>query len=285
MSVRMLTTGKAAELCSVKPDTVLKWIKKGRLEATRTAGGHYRVDEQHLAPFLPKTSEREATGAKAAGPVALNSAHPMRCWEYMSESLREGCRNCVAYQIHAAWCFELVRVVHGAGHTKSFCSGPCNECPYYRRVHGQPTNVLIVTRDEALIQAIAWHPDGCLACRFARNGYDASAIISVFRPALVIVGERVAADEPELVKALASDPRAAGVRILLGVRENRNVSLPLGGGFTGTIQIPFSCDQITAFTGRLPVEIVPDEEAPTRPTPPQERDGGRRTRKPEPIPA
>ena len=44
-----LSTGEVARLCSVNPDTVLKWIKKGQLAATRTAGGHYRIEEHHLA--------------------------------------------------------------------------------------------------------------------------------------------------------------------------------------------------------------------------------------------
>ena len=48
----LLTTGQAAKLCAVTPDTVLKWIKKGRLEATRTAGGHYRVALPDLEPFM-----------------------------------------------------------------------------------------------------------------------------------------------------------------------------------------------------------------------------------------
>ena len=50
MQAELLTTGKAARFCSVKPDTVLKWIKKGRLPAARTAGGHYRIEEQDLLP-------------------------------------------------------------------------------------------------------------------------------------------------------------------------------------------------------------------------------------------
>ena len=48
-----LSTGAAARLCSVNPDTVLKWIKKGRLPATRTVGGHYRIEEQDLAALIP----------------------------------------------------------------------------------------------------------------------------------------------------------------------------------------------------------------------------------------
>ena len=63
MSSLLLTTGKAARLCSVKPDTVLKWIKKGVLPATRTIGGHYRVEEQDLLRVLSQEDgERESNG-------------------------------------------------------------------------------------------------------------------------------------------------------------------------------------------------------------------------------
>jgi len=49
---RHLTTGEAAGLCSVKPDTVLKWIKKGQLQAAKTAGGHHRIEYRDLQSFL-----------------------------------------------------------------------------------------------------------------------------------------------------------------------------------------------------------------------------------------
>jgi len=282
----LMSSGRAAQLCSVKPDTMLKWIKKGRLPAIRTAGGHYRVDERDLAPFMPKTDTTDTEhAALAACPPGSPAAHPLRCWEYMGENLRSECRNCVAYKIHATWCFELTRLVHGAGHAKKFCTGACQECPYYRRVHAHPTNVLIVTRDEALIQAVAKHASGCLACRFARNGYDASAIISVFRPALVIVGERTATGEAGLVTALANDPRAPGVRVLVGLRNKHTMLLPPNSAIAGTIDIPFTCDQIAAWTDRLPVEPLPAEEPASDSTQPPVRNGGRRPGRREPIPA
>ena len=79
MSSLLPTTGKAAPLCSVKPDTVLKWIKKGVLPATRTVGGHYRVEEQDLLQALSRPGTE--------------------------------CQACVVFKTHATWCFRMVGVV------------------------------------------------------------------------------------------------------------------------------------------------------------------------------
>ena len=221
MSAQLLTTGKVAQRCSVKPDTVLKWIKKGRLRAVRTMGGHFRVDERDLVPLLENVEDDEDRIDNAPA-----CAHPpLRCWEYMSDDSQEECQTCSAFRVHAAWCFQLVKLTHAAGHNKKFCTGSCLDCPYYRRTHGLPTNVLVLTRDQALIQRIANGNHECLAFRYARTGYDASAIMSVFRPALVVVDEYVLSNgDAGLVEALAADPRIPGVRILIGAREGSTYS-------------------------------------------------------------
>ena len=41
---KFLTTGQLAELYSVTPDAVLKWIKDGKISAIQTPGGHYRIN-------------------------------------------------------------------------------------------------------------------------------------------------------------------------------------------------------------------------------------------------
>jgi len=59
ISQKFLTTGQMAKLLSVTPDTVLKWIKRDKLPALRTAGGHYFVLNKKipsLATFQWKTS-------------------------------------------------------------------------------------------------------------------------------------------------------------------------------------------------------------------------------------
>jgi excisionase family DNA binding protein len=252
----LLSTGKVAQLCSVKPDTVLKWIKKGRVSATRTAGGHYRVDEAAVAAIL---SHSESTAAKVAEPLGI--AHPLRCWEYMGSTLSERCKACVVYRTHATWCFELVKVLRGSGHEKVLCPGSCQECPYYRRAHHLPTNVLVITRDETLIQHLAKRNNGCVAFRYARTGYDASAIISVFRPALVVLDPIVAnGGLVELAEALAADERAPGVRILVAVRDGDGQPELQSPAIAGTIPIPFCCNDISEFVEQYPVEALPEEQ-------------------------
>ena len=85
MSAQLFTTGEVARRCSVKPDTVLKWIKRGRLRAARTLGGHYRVEERDILPLLSKPASVET----ASAPKVSLLSQPLRCWEYMSEDLRE----------------------------------------------------------------------------------------------------------------------------------------------------------------------------------------------------
>jgi excisionase family DNA binding protein len=256
MSASMLTTGKAARLCSVKPDTVLKWIKKGRLPASRTAGGHYRVEERDLLLVLSQESTSEQDWEECA---ALCS-RPMRCWEYMNHSPGSACEECVVHRVHAAWCFRLVNVLKGAGHAKRFCGSPCQECPYYRRVHGLATNVLVITKDEALIQDLAKRESDSVAFRFARRGYDASAVISVFRPAFVVFDQAVLETlGVALLDALAADPRTAGARILVAVRKGVIGSRIHSSAIFATVEEPFDADEIVAIIRRIPVETMAPE--------------------------
>ena len=258
MAGESLTTGEAARLCSVKPDTVLKWIKKGRLRASRTAGGHYRVEESDLATLLAPDNTCDRTWEDR---VVLCS-RPMRCWDYMTHGPGHECKDCVVYQVRATLCFRLANVVRGAGHAKMFCTGVCQECPYYRRVHRLPTNVLVITCDETLIQSLAKRESESVAFRFARRGYDASAIVQVFRPAFVIFDQAILQNlGDDLLQALAADPRTAGARILVAVRKGAvRYRIPSGSVFA-TVEEPFNADEIVAIVDRIPLETMEPETA------------------------
>jgi excisionase family DNA binding protein len=256
MAATLLTTGKAAKLCSVKPDTVLKWIKKGRLPASRTAGGHYRVEERDLLLVLSQESTRDQDWEEHA---AL-CCRPMRCWEYMNHSPGSECSECVAYRVHAMWCFRLVSLLRSAGHLARFCTSPCQECPYYRRVHGEPTNVLVITRDENLVHELAKRESDAVSFRFARRGYDASAIVAVFRPAFVVIDQAILESlGVALLDALASDPRTAGARIVVAVRKGSLRPHIQNHAVFATVEEPFKAEEIVALIDRIPVEAVPPE--------------------------
>jgi len=49
---RPLTTGEVATYCHVSKESVVKWIKGGKLKAYRTPGGHYRILKNTLKEFL-----------------------------------------------------------------------------------------------------------------------------------------------------------------------------------------------------------------------------------------
>lgn len=49
---RLLTPGEVAKLFRVDPKTVTRWAKAGRLASLRTPGGHIRIPESAVIPWL-----------------------------------------------------------------------------------------------------------------------------------------------------------------------------------------------------------------------------------------
>jgi excisionase family DNA binding protein len=252
---RHITTGEAAELCSVQPDTVLKWIKKGQLRAARTAGGHHRIQHRDLQTFI----QAHRVGGETLWPDE-SVAHAVRCWEFFSEQgeLREACKECVVYRVRAALCFELLGLGKAVGHAKLFCQNSCEDCAYYRRVKGLKINVLVVSQDEDLLQSLAGEESEDLSLRFAHNGYGASAAIHSFRPAFAVVDRELIPDGgKELVEALTTDSRVPGLKLILAVpsagRRRRKESEK---GAVEVLVKPFGLDRVRAVVNRLPVESL-----------------------------
>lgn len=53
----MLTSGDVARLAGVDPKTVTRWVRKGKLTAQRSAGGHRRFKASDVAALLGITGE------------------------------------------------------------------------------------------------------------------------------------------------------------------------------------------------------------------------------------
>ena len=66
---RTFTTFQIADICNVRPTTVIKWANQNRIKAHTTPGGHRRIKESDLLAFLrkyniPVPEEMAAAGRK-----------------------------------------------------------------------------------------------------------------------------------------------------------------------------------------------------------------------------
>ena len=82
-----LTTGQAAKYCSVKPDTVLKWIKRGRLTAERTPGGHYRIRPKDLEPLILTPRQVDAPPRTDRLPLCQMFPRPIQSLDGITQQL------------------------------------------------------------------------------------------------------------------------------------------------------------------------------------------------------
>ena len=60
----MLTPREAARLIGVSYPTIKQWILTGKLKTVRTPGGHHRVGETSLRPFLAKDKKKPAAESR-----------------------------------------------------------------------------------------------------------------------------------------------------------------------------------------------------------------------------
>ena len=258
----LLTTGQAARICAVTPDTILKWLKKGRLSGVRTAGGHYRIERREL--------ERLAVlPCPAVGPSQPISGdlQGMRCWEYLSDrgAVRENCRQCVVFRVRASRCFLMAGLGSEVGHARQFCQSSCEDCVYYRRVRGVATNVLVVTSDDELAGRLTGEENKDMTLRFAHNAYEASAIISEFRPAFAVIDvECVPEGDAELVDSLATDPRVPGLKIIIVVPSGMTPwkrRRPKKNLVVSVLEKPCGSRPIAAVIDSYPVDSLAPEDS------------------------
>ncbi|MHC5078704.1 MAG: helix-turn-helix domain-containing protein [Planctomycetota bacterium] len=216
MARKFLTTGQAAEYCSVTPDTILRWIRSGILPARRTAGGHHRIDERDLDRILNLRGDRK--GAALDGLFRRFRY----CWEFNEEGkLNEGCKKCAVYLMRAQRCYEFGKFAADDFHPKIYCKTTCEECDYFKEVHGRTTNVLVVTDDGQLASSLKKAAE---ATRFSLEvvdcEYTCSMAVDRFKPDFVIVdcslGQGASRD---ITHHLAEDPRVPFVRVVLAGNE------------------------------------------------------------------
>jgi excisionase family DNA binding protein len=217
MKPELLSTGEAAKLCSVTSDTVLKWIHSGRLPATRTPGGHHRISKDDLVGAVggDLASERDTVSNEN---TATRSHQFQYCWEFNGNGeLLDGCRDCVVYEMRAQRCYEVVERAKEVGHNKIFCKQTCENCDYYRIVHQQAVNILVVTDNDYLVGDLQ---SGAQKAGFnletTNCEYRCSALVDVFRPDFAIIDCSLGAQfTRDITDHMIQDPRVPFMRVIL----------------------------------------------------------------------
>ena len=251
-----LSTGQVAELCAVSPATVLNWLRTGKLDGVRTPGGHFRVQRSRLEPILARRKRAfHSTVPRTRGA-------PLRCWEYLCDrgTVRQECLECVVFRVRATWCFQIAALGIDSGHARRFCPTSCDECAYYRRVKGIPTNVLVVSPDQDLLASLKEESADDVVFRFARNAYEASAAVESFLPAFAVVDmDTPTVREGGLLESLCRDPRLPGLKTVLAVgsgRRGREGIQTQDPFVAGRIRKPFGINEIRAVIESFPVEAL-----------------------------
>jgi molybdopterin-binding protein len=61
---QMLTPREAARLLGVSYPSIKQWILSGKLKTVQTPGGHHRIAQSTLKPFLAKDKAKPATASR-----------------------------------------------------------------------------------------------------------------------------------------------------------------------------------------------------------------------------
>ncbi|UCE67240.1 MAG: helix-turn-helix domain-containing protein [Candidatus Zixiibacteriota bacterium] len=239
-----VSTGKAAELCSVTPDTVLKWIKSGKLAANRTPGGHYRIHRETLLEIIE-------SGSLHAHIDTIKQPFQF-CWEYYERNggYEYECHECIVYRSRALRCYEMIQLPSESGHAKLHCHGACYDCEYYRVVKGQQLNVLLIAGQEDLkkeIESNASKADYNL--QIAESEYRCSMIVENFRPDYVIIDCSIGKKEcGNFTRHLYEDPRLPYVKIIL-VGDSHDIPSECNGLIFAVMKEPFTLFKLENLIG------------------------------------
>jgi excisionase family DNA binding protein len=116
-----ISTGKAAKQWAVSRDTILKWIKSGKLSAEKTVGGHHRIRMDAFDTYPTHRSPGEEPASEY-------------CWNFYAKNgaISSGCRGCVAFKAKARNCYLLAKYKKKDEFTGVFCKQSCDSCGYYR---------------------------------------------------------------------------------------------------------------------------------------------------------
>jgi len=147
------------------------------------------------------------------------------------------------------------------GHAHEFCDGSCEDCVYYQRLRGGSAQVIFVTGDQDLEGQIQCLDESSVVLRFARNGYEASALIQEFRPEMIILDLDGLPDLGfTMLDSIAADPRLPHVRVILVVPPGsleRVLQRPRHRLVVSVLEKPQVCGHIADIVNGSLVQLRP----------------------------
>jgi len=250
-----LSTGQVAKLMSVTPDTVLKWIKKGKIAASRTAGGHYRIHRDDLGCLLETRASFQSTD---------RDREPMFCWEYHSKAgaIKAECRDCLVYRARARRCYEMSDLSKEIGFQGTFCKTTCEDCQYYKEHMSDPVSLLVVT-DSVTVgkRLLAQESSSAFSLEFATSVYECSARVESFHPEYIVVDSSLPREaREELVRHLEADSRIPDATIILAVEDEEDRPQELTDGSVTVIGSPFDLSDVKEAIDGLARKSEENEE-------------------------
>jgi excisionase family DNA binding protein len=212
MGDEYFTTFQAAEMLSVSPDTILKWIKSNKLTAHRTPGGHYRISKKNIDSLL---QDQERSGFSRGD--KKKPKHYNFCWELINNSgtAPNKCSGCQVYKRRTKRCYEMRYLPKKFGQLKIFCASKCEDCDYYRMVYDKPYNILLITEKMISVENLDPEPlDSEFNLAVSNCEYECSAIVEKFRPDYAVIDCKINNCE-DFCSHLSNDPRIPFVRLIL----------------------------------------------------------------------
>ncbi|HHI03515.1 MAG TPA: helix-turn-helix domain-containing protein [candidate division Zixibacteria bacterium] len=245
-----LTTSQAAKLLSVSPDTVLKWVKAGKIKSNRTLGGHFRIPASEINIFNGTSAESSDKGNNN------NIAVPYQyCWEYLAGGgpIKSECRDCITFRSRASRCYELKDIPGGLGCLNLMCDTECNSCEYFKVVNGQKLNILVLTENQNIIRDLDKLDDSSIfRIRFSEDEYSAAVSIQEYRPDYIIVDCSFGKKRTGLIcNNLFNDIRIPVVRIILS-SKSKNIRDYCDREVFGWIRKPFGIEQLNECIRGVP---------------------------------
>ncbi|MEZ5359765.1 MAG: helix-turn-helix domain-containing protein [Candidatus Zixiibacteriota bacterium] len=240
-----MTTSEAARILSVSSDTVLKWVRAGKIEAYRTPGGHARIPINAVNELL---ADRSKMARRASGITQLSSFR--YCWEFNSSSdgIDPSCVSCLAYRSRALRCYEL-REKDGSGTPiHHYCRERCQDCEYYRIVSTVNKSVLIVSPGRKWIDEIVkYAKESGIFVEGATSEYECAVRINAMRPDFVVIDCGFgSARTRRFYRHISEDNRLPMTRIILASRTARSREY-CDEEIFGWISKPFSFEQLRSM--------------------------------------